>query len=78
VALADGNQASVGDVIITRSNDRRLRLTVTDWVRNGDRTITQGGDQHGRAAQQAISPLRCLAAISGWRSIGEPQMCERL
>jgi ATP-dependent exoDNAse (exonuclease V) alpha subunit len=37
VRLADGNQASVGDVIITRSNDRRLRLTATDWVKNGDR-----------------------------------------
>jgi conjugative relaxase-like TrwC/TraI family protein len=42
VSLADGNQASVGDVIITRTNDRRLRLTATtDWVKNGDRwTIT--------------------------------------
>jgi conjugative relaxase-like TrwC/TraI family protein len=41
VRLADGNQASVGDVIITRANDRRLRLTATDWVKNGDRwTIT--------------------------------------
>jgi hypothetical protein len=41
VSLADGNQASVGDVIITRSNDRRLRITATDWVKNGDRwTIT--------------------------------------
>ena len=41
VRLADGNRASVGDVIITRSNDRRLRLTATDWVKNGDRwTIT--------------------------------------
>jgi hypothetical protein len=41
VPLADGNQASVGDVIITRANDRRLRLTATDWVKNGDRwTIT--------------------------------------
>jgi ATP-dependent exoDNAse (exonuclease V) alpha subunit len=37
VRLADGNQASVGDVIITRANDRRLRLTATDWVKNGDR-----------------------------------------
>jgi ATP-dependent exoDNAse (exonuclease V) alpha subunit len=37
VRLADGNQASVGDVIITRSNDRGLRLTATDWVKNGDR-----------------------------------------
>ena len=37
VALADGNRASVGDLIITRSNDRQLRLTATDWVKNGDR-----------------------------------------
>jgi ATP-dependent exoDNAse (exonuclease V) alpha subunit len=41
VRLADGNRASIGDVIITRRNDRRLRLTTTDWVKNGDRwTIT--------------------------------------
>ncbi|MET0417904.1 MAG: AAA family ATPase [Actinoplanes sp.] len=44
VRLADGNQASVGDVIITRANDRRLRLTATEWVKNGDRwTITRIG-----------------------------------
>ena len=44
VRLADGNQASIGDVIITRANDRRLRLTATDWVKNGDRwTITRIG-----------------------------------
>jgi conjugative relaxase-like TrwC/TraI family protein len=47
VRLADGNRASVGDVIITRRNDRRLRLTATDWVKNGDRwTITHVG-KHG-------------------------------
>ena len=38
VRLADGNQASVGDVIITRRNDRRLRITATDWVK----TATDG------------------------------------
>jgi conjugative relaxase-like TrwC/TraI family protein len=37
VELADGNQASVGDLIITRANDRRLPITATDWVKNGDR-----------------------------------------
>jgi conjugative relaxase-like TrwC/TraI family protein len=37
VELADGNRASVGDLIITRSNDRRLRISSTDWVKNGDR-----------------------------------------
>jgi hypothetical protein len=47
VRLADGNQASVGDVIITRTNDRRLRLSATDWVKNGDRwTVTHVG-KHG-------------------------------
>jgi DNA primase catalytic core len=41
VALADGSDAAVGDVIVTRLNDRRLRTSGTDWVRNGDRwTIT--------------------------------------
>jgi hypothetical protein len=44
VRLADGNLASVGDVIITRANDRRLRLAATDWVKNGDRwTINRIG-----------------------------------
>ena len=37
VELADRNQASVGDLIITRSNNRRLRISATDWVKNGDR-----------------------------------------
>jgi conjugative relaxase-like TrwC/TraI family protein len=46
VRLADGNQASVGDVIITHRNDRRLRLTATDWVKNGDRwTIIHVGER---------------------------------
>jgi DNA primase catalytic core len=39
LTLADGNQASVGDLIITRSNNRRLRLSATDWVKNGDRWL---------------------------------------
>ena len=37
VPLSDGNQASVGDLVITRANDRRLRVTGSDWVKNGDR-----------------------------------------
>jgi ATP-dependent exoDNAse (exonuclease V) alpha subunit len=40
VGLTDGNRASVGDLVVTRRNDRRL-ITGRDWVRNGDRwTIT--------------------------------------
>ncbi|MDR7254192.1 conjugative relaxase-like TrwC/TraI family protein [Nocardioides sp. BE266] len=35
--LGDDNDASTGDLIITRENDRRLRTFSTDWVKNGDR-----------------------------------------
>ncbi len=37
VTLADGTTVSDGDAIITRRNDRRLTLSATDWVANGDR-----------------------------------------
>jgi hypothetical protein len=54
--LADGNRASVGDVIITRANDRRLRLSATDWVKNGDRwTITHVGKQGGLTVRHTRS-----------------------
>ncbi len=36
VSLHDGTRAAVGDMIITRHNDRRLRAGRA-WVRNGDR-----------------------------------------
>jgi len=59
--LADGNEASVGELIITRENDRRLRTSATDWVKNGDRwsvlEIHDGGDltvqhtRHGRTVR---------------------------
>jgi hypothetical protein len=34
-------------VIITRVNDRRLRLTATDWVKNGDRWTITGIGRRG-------------------------------
>lgn len=37
--LSDGCAAHVGDVVISRRNDRRLGVSGTDWVRNGDRWI---------------------------------------
>ncbi|NLE97645.1 MAG: AAA family ATPase, partial [Propionibacterium sp.] len=41
VGLADGNLGRVGDVVLSRRNDRRLRLSATDWVKNGDRWIIE-------------------------------------
>jgi conjugative relaxase-like TrwC/TraI family protein len=37
VTLADGNRATAGELVITRTNNRRLRTSATDWVKNGDR-----------------------------------------
>ncbi|WP_085870552.1 MULTISPECIES: MobF family relaxase [unclassified Nocardioides] len=37
LTLADRTQVSAGDRIITRQNERRLPITHTDWVKNGDR-----------------------------------------
>jgi hypothetical protein len=72
VPLADGNRASVGDVIITRMNDRRLRLTATDWVKNGDRwTITeigQSGDltvRHNRSRLTVRLPAAYVRESTG-------------
>lgn len=39
VTLADGLQASAGDTIITRQNDRKLPTAAGDWVKNGDRWL---------------------------------------
>jgi conjugative relaxase-like TrwC/TraI family protein len=72
VPLADGNQASVGDVIITRTNDRRLRLAANDWVRNGDRwTITHVAKQgdlsvrHNRSQRTVRLPADYVQASTG-------------
>jgi DNA primase catalytic core len=52
VSLGDGNRGSVGDVIITRRNERQLAITATDWVKNGDRwtieKVLRGGAVRAR------------------------------
>ncbi|MWB99427.1 MobF family relaxase [Agromyces seonyuensis] len=53
VGLRDGTAASVGDTVITRRNDRRLRAGRA-WVRNGDRwtvlAVRRGGALEVRKA----------------------------
>ena len=68
LTLADGNQASVGDRILTRRNDRRLGVSDTDWVKNGDRwTVTalnRNGSlrvRHLRSGLQATLPASYVA-----------------
>jgi hypothetical protein len=52
VGLADGNRASSGELIITRTNDRRLRTSASDWVKNGDRWTVCSVDRDGRMRVQ--------------------------
>jgi hypothetical protein len=68
VTLADGTTVSDGDVIITRRNDRRLTLTATDFVANGDRwTVTSvRGDgaldlRHSRSHRRVTLPVDYVA-----------------
>jgi DNA primase catalytic core len=74
VRLADGNIAGPGELVITRSNDRRLRVSATDWVKNGDRwTIRQvhrGGRltvQHSRTRRTAVLPADY---VRDWTELG--------
>ena len=47
-------------MIITRANDRRLRLSATDWVKNGDRwTITHVDRSGGLTVRHSRSQLKC-------------------
>lgn len=68
VRLSDGLEASVGDRVITRTNDRRLRVSPTDWVKNGDRwTVLDVHDtgaltiQHTRHQQVVTLPADYVA-----------------
>jgi hypothetical protein len=63
IALAYGNRASAGELIITRRNDRRLRSSASGWVKNGDRWTVLTADrdgglrvQHGRSGRTIQLP----------------------
>ncbi|MGC3954350.1 MAG: AAA family ATPase [Propionicimonas sp.] len=66
--LSDSNQASAGDQIITRRNDRRLRVG-DGWVQNGDRWIITKVGRDGslgvrqqRGHRRATLPASYVAA----------------
>ena len=46
LTVAGGGTAGVGDLVVTRQNDRRLS-TGRRWVRNGDRWVVTATDQDG-------------------------------
>lgn len=69
VPLADGTALSAGDVIVTRRNERRIGITATDWVKNGDRwtvrTLHPGGSLtavHRATGRHVVLPASYVAA----------------
>jgi conjugative relaxase-like TrwC/TraI family protein len=60
VNLADGTRASMGDLVITRSNDRHLHTMRGGWVRNGDRWRVTHVGKDG-----SMTVLRIGAAVGG-------------
>jgi len=58
VRLADDCVARVGDVVITRRNDRRLGISGSDWVKNGDRWIVTGIKDGALSVRHRDSALR--------------------
>ena len=69
VELADGCRVSAGDTVVTRENDRQLRFTATDWVKNGDRwtvtALTPGGRlrvRHLATGRHVVLPRAYVAA----------------
>jgi conjugative relaxase-like TrwC/TraI family protein len=68
VRLRDGTHASVGDVVLTRRNDRRLGVSSTDWVKNGDRwtvTAIRNGTltvRHRDSGLSTVLPAEYVAA----------------
>lgn len=66
VELADGNRASVGDLIVTRRDQRHLRSLRGGWVHNGDRwrvtDVTPDGSVIAARIDQKIAGTVVLPA----------------
>lgn len=58
--LASGVEASEGDTIITRRNDRTLRASSTDWVKNGDRWTVAEVEQGGAVLAKHLTSGRLV------------------
>lgn len=71
VALHDGTEATVGDLVVTRRNDRRITVRGgRDWVKNGDvwRVVAVGPDgdvdvQHCRHQGRATLPAHYVREV---------------
>ncbi|WP_310964095.1 MobF family relaxase [Nocardioides terrisoli] len=71
INLADGSRASVGDLIITRRNDRSLRTMRGGWVKNGDRWRITDIRKDGSVAVRRLDTKRRGSAVLPADYVGE-------
>jgi conjugative relaxase-like TrwC/TraI family protein len=63
IHLCDGTRASVGDVVITRRNERTLRTAAGGWVKNGDRWRIADIRRDGSVVVDRVGPGRRGKAV---------------
>jgi len=66
VTLGDGLAGGAGDLIVTRHNDRRLPLTSTDWVKNGDRWLVESVGSDGSVQARHLATRRTVSLPAGY------------
>lgn len=70
VHLADGSRASVGDVVITRRNDRTIRTMSGNWVKNGDRWRITDIRRDGTVVVSRLDPRRMGRTVLSAEYVG--------
>jgi hypothetical protein len=71
IPLAAGNSASVGDVVVTRRNERTLRTSAGGWVKNGDRWRVVDIRRDGSVLVDRLDPRRRGKAVLPPGYVGE-------
>ena len=64
--LSDGLVGGVGDVVVTRKNDRALRVSDGEWVRNRDRFVVVGTHPGGSMTVRRLEGDGQVALPSGY------------
>jgi hypothetical protein len=76
--LHDGATAGVGDLIVTRLNERRLTTGTGAWVKNGDRWRVTGRFEDGSLAARRIgrddTPRGQAIVLPGWYVAAEVEL----
>lgn len=63
VQLADDTRASVGDIAITRRNDRTLTTSAHGWVKNGDRWRITDIRRDGSIVVERVDPCHRTSTV---------------